>query len=642
MSNIYIPNHLKKLKIISDFYNMLTTYETENPLRTSDDFLVGDIDEVVKVNQGDPVYYFTWCILRDKVLSEGNDEKYLHNIVTYITKLFYCVKGTMKVFDFMEKYLHLDFAESARFENGNTLVFKLSSISGFSSEFSVNFDNALRKFLSRLIYSSSLGHFYENIELVIEGDLKQTISSNVKVYKIFNVVLDSADDKITELEKQVDASLLNKYYFLGSIDKYGVETVSSPVFSEIIKETGEEGIESKTVKLKIVHLKGLWHKHVLNKYYNSDDYSKYSKLILAKTGARVGNGNTIKILTDKNFPGIESTVSTIDYTKQYTEFSNNNSGYEMDVVLGKEGKYFYNGFILYIELDSAAKKTITNYDTWKVACQEYETKYIKSDNDEELVVVSKYNKEENTYDIVFTANREDKGSILDSYIYIKPSDVVFYGNLEDEDKYLGTDTNLYGWYYTEETNPDKTSSLSDALNNSTDAFSIEEDSYWEYGLGDGETETRGLFLGRMCQNNLAIQNSSEHWTTYLSYNYSSSYNEVGYGDRTFYEVGIKSEKKLELESYSEDKVASVMLNVDGLVDKEKFNALGLQLYVNNETTDTILKMETTEEPIEAKVTSFGFKANVVSDSELKYFASLYKVSSEVDIESNILKITING
>jgi hypothetical protein len=640
MSNIYIPNHLKKLKIISDFYNMLTTYETENPLRTSDDFLIGDIDEVVKINQGDPVYYFTWCILRDKVLSEGNNEEYLHNIVTYITKLFYCVKGTMKVFDFMEKYLHLDFAESARFENGNTLVFKLSNISGFSSEFSVNFDNALRKFLSRLIYSSSLGHSYENIELVIEGDLKQTISSNVKVYKIFNVVLDAADDKITELEKQVDASLLNKYYFLGSIDKYGVETVSSPVFSEIIKETGEE-VESKTVKLKIVHLKGLWHKHVIDKYYNSS----YSKLILARTGANVNNSNTIKILTNGkgNFPGIESSVSTIDYTKQYTEFSNNNSGFEMDVVLGKDGKYFYNGFILYIELDSAAKKTITDYDTWKAACQEYEADYIKPDNDEELVVVSKYNKEENIYDIIFTANRIDKGSILDSNIYIKPSDVVFYGNLEDENKYLGTDTNLYGWYYTEETNPDKVPSLSDALNNSTtDAFSIEENSYWEYGLGEGETETRGLFLGRMCQNNLAIQYSSEHWTTYLSYNYSGSYNEVEYGDRTFYEVGTKSERKLELGSYSEDKVAGVMLNVEGLVDKEKFNALGLQLYVNDEMTDTILKMDTTEKPIETKVTSFGFKANVVSDSELKYFASLYKVSSEVDIESNILKITING
>ena len=637
MSNIYIPNHLKKLKIISDFYNMLTTYETENPLRTSDDFLIGDIDEVVKINQGDPVYYFTWCILRDKVLSEGNNEEYLHNIVTYITKLFYCVKGTMKVFDFMEKYLHLDFAESARFENGNTLVFKLSNISGFSSEFSVNFDNALRKFLSRLIYSSSLGHSYENIELVIEGDLKQTISSNVKVYKIFNVVLDPADDKITELEKQVDASLLNKYYFLGSIDKYGVETVSSPVFSEIIRETGEE-VESKTVKLKIVHLKGLWHKHVIDKYYNSS----YSKLILARTGASVINSNTIKTLTDGNFPGIESSVSTIDYTKQYTEFSNNNSGFEMDVVLGKDGKYFYNGFILYIELDSAAKKTITDYDTWKAACQEYEADYIKPDNDEELVVVSKYNKEENIYDIIFTANRIDKGSILDSNIYIKPSDVVFYGNLEDENKYLGTDTNLYGWYYTEETNPDKVPSLEDKLTNSTDAFSIEEDSYWEYGLGEKETETRGLFLGRMCQNNLAIQYSSEHWTTYLSYNYSDSYSEVEYGDRTFYEVGTKSERKLELGSYSEDKIASVMLNVEGLVDKEKFNALGLQLYINDKTTDTILKMETTEKPIETKVTSFGFKANVVSDSELKYFASLYKVSSEVDIESNILKITING
>ena len=637
MSNIYIPNHLKKLKIISDFYNMLTTYETENPLRTSDDFLIGDIDEVVKINQGDPVYYFTWCILRDKVLSEGNNEEYLHNIVTYITKLFYCVKGTMKVFDFMEKYLHLDFAESARFENGNTLVFKLSNISGFSSEFSVNFDNALRKFLSRLIYSSSLGHSYENIELVIEGDLKQTISSNVKVYKIFNVVLDAADDKITELEKQVDASLLNKYYFLGSIDKYGVETVSSPVFSEIIKETREE-VESKTVKLKIIHLKGLWHKHVLDKFYNTSR----SKLILARTGASVINSNTIKTLTDGNFPGIESSVSTIDYTKQYTEFSNNNSGFEMDVVLGKDGKYFYNGFILYIELDSAAKKTITDYDTWKAACQEYEADYIKPDNDEELVVVSKYNKEENIYDIIFTANRIDKGSILDSNIYIKPSDVVFYGNLEDENKYLGTDTNLYGWYYTEETNPDKVPSLEDKLTNSTDAFSIEEDSYWEYGLGEKETETRGLFLGRMCQNNLAIQYSSEHWTTYLSYNYSDSYSEVEYGDRTFYEVGTKSERKLELGSYSEDKIASVMLNVEGLVDKEKFNALGLQLYINDKTTDTILKMETTEKPIETKVTSFGFKANVVSDSELKYFASLYKVSSEVDIESNILKITING
>lgn len=613
MSNIYIPNHLKKLKIISDFYNMLTTYETENPLRTSDDFLVGDIDEVVKVNQGDPVYYFTWCVLRDKVLSEGYNNEYLHNIVTYITKLFYCVKGTMKVFDFMEKYLNLEFAESAKFENGNTLVFKLGKVSGFSSEFSVNFDNALRKFLSRLIYSSSFCHSYESIELTIGGDLKQTISSNVKVYRIFNVVLSDSDNKIIEIEEEsVKLSELYRYYLLGGVGRTGIKSYATPNVLEIQSDV-DSAID---LKVNIIWLKGIWISNLMKPYVGIRN-----KIVLERVGQE--NADTLKELyyqsggTNTGFPGMEA-VKVVDFSKKLEEYSNND-GFEISTALGKinEDEY-YTGFRLYVNLSSDDKAKISDYSSWSSFCNEFEKSYI-----DELEVVVDYKQDTNVYNIIFTDNIISKASITgNNPISIKSGDIVFYGSIEGD--YIGSDKNLYGWGVNIE--DVYSTDLNEVLYNPEEIFKLSNNSNSFYQV----KEDKNIYIGFNCQNSLAVQNSSLNWSTYLFFNYSNAFNSFELGENTIYEIGNKEERQFEINSLSsENSIKSININDNSLSaeDLEEMETLGLQFYINQDGVDTIIDLATTssiEINIETAL-SYGFKANVVSIKELEYLTGLYKV-----------------
>lgn len=188
MSKIFIPQHLKKLPVISDFYKLLDAYETENPLNTINTYLAGNAEEVITRKKEDPVYYFIWYTIEKEY--NGVSLGYLNNIVTYLTKLFYSVKGTRKVFEYMESRLFLSFSSHPDFEDGN-IVFQLDNVAEFSDSASTNFNQALINFLNRLLYFRKSQNTYDTVKIEINETFNYSIQGDLIPYKIFTVRLEN-------------------------------------------------------------------------------------------------------------------------------------------------------------------------------------------------------------------------------------------------------------------------------------------------------------------------------------------------------------------------------------------------------------------------------------------------------------------
>ena len=85
---IYIPQHLKKLGIFEDLCKMVLKYEESyvSPVSSFDDY-----QSYMKI---DPVMRFIgYCI---KEVREDQDYQV---VLEYLTRMFYSVRGTRKVFD---------------------------------------------------------------------------------------------------------------------------------------------------------------------------------------------------------------------------------------------------------------------------------------------------------------------------------------------------------------------------------------------------------------------------------------------------------------------------------------------------------------------------------------------------------------
>lgn len=211
MSKIYIPQHLKKIPIISNFYNLLNAYETENPMRTVDTYVIGNISEVIEQKKEDPVYYFIWNIVENNY--KNFSINYKNNLVTYLTKLFYSVKGTCKVFDFMESKLFLSFSSYPTFENGN-LKFQLKKVIDFNENASTNFSQAIKNFLARLLYFKESENTYGTVTITVVETFEYEINSNVIPYKTFTILLKNPDIENPPIPEEPEEELT--FYQFGS------------------------------------------------------------------------------------------------------------------------------------------------------------------------------------------------------------------------------------------------------------------------------------------------------------------------------------------------------------------------------------------------------------------------------------------
>lgn len=168
---IYIPKHLKEVGIFRDLGRMITEYE-ENyvpPVTSFDDYqLYTKIDPVLR--------FVSFCISEDQV-----EEDY-ESVLEYVTRMFYSVRGTRKVFEYMVRYLGIVFKGEPVY-TVRTLSFSIEDRPEYDASL---FNYHLVEFLNYLLYFESL-NYNPSSDLIISEDIKFYCGVGVKTYKLYEL-----------------------------------------------------------------------------------------------------------------------------------------------------------------------------------------------------------------------------------------------------------------------------------------------------------------------------------------------------------------------------------------------------------------------------------------------------------------------
>lgn len=155
---IYIPKHLREIKIIEQLYQMMTSYGEQ---------AVDEIDSFSDFQwslSNDPVKRFLGLCIPKK--DDQTSEDYSSNI-NYLATLFYSVKGTYKVFDYLLYYSVIDSDKSK-------INYTARSISIEIGEILVGKDlfcSAMEDFLKTLLYFESLEIIINSAGINLEGSI---------------------------------------------------------------------------------------------------------------------------------------------------------------------------------------------------------------------------------------------------------------------------------------------------------------------------------------------------------------------------------------------------------------------------------------------------------------------------------------
>jgi len=167
----FIPENLLKIPIISQMKVIWDLY-TPDPVTTSlseEEFngIKSFIESCINDGSGD-------------IVSSEEDQI---NIINYLTKLFYCVKGTPKVFEYMKDYLGIRF-ESDPVYKDFSISMKITEVSTLSID---EYFKSFCKFIRELLYYYELTVIIDTINLVITKDLTSSLGATAVLYKEFNI-----------------------------------------------------------------------------------------------------------------------------------------------------------------------------------------------------------------------------------------------------------------------------------------------------------------------------------------------------------------------------------------------------------------------------------------------------------------------
>lgn len=167
---IYIPRHLLKLPLINSMAKMITEYANiAQEDEWQDDWLM----------RNDPVRKFLDICITEKMIGEGQDRD---SVISYLTKLFYSVKGTLKVFDYIQEYLELDIVGDINY-NVDYISLMVTNISQTDE---TGFSESLKGFLDALIYFRDFKLEMDKVDLTIESSISNNVGGTSLTYKIFS------------------------------------------------------------------------------------------------------------------------------------------------------------------------------------------------------------------------------------------------------------------------------------------------------------------------------------------------------------------------------------------------------------------------------------------------------------------------
>lgn len=169
--NIYIKKYLTNIPIIKKMVNLIKEYSQEFPSEEDDSY-----SEYRNIKASDDVITFLDYVVPsslgmcngDSVVGENDADEVRENKIVYLSELFYSVKGTYKVFDYITEY-DLFQTNLQKTDNGyiqgqdttSTITYTTQNVTINIESLPSQFDRELfcsylEKFLCALIYFGSL------------------------------------------------------------------------------------------------------------------------------------------------------------------------------------------------------------------------------------------------------------------------------------------------------------------------------------------------------------------------------------------------------------------------------------------------------------------------------------------------------
>ena len=174
---IYIPKHLEKIPILHELSRMVKEYTANNSTPSFEDYHEYLAKDPIKA-------FISFCLDNNNSLIDDkiNDKE---SIINYLVGLFYSIKGTPLVFDYMEKYLGINFER-----NSNSLIdytvselrFTINSVSADSFQ---QYSDRLKEFLSSLLYCGDVISDIKLIELTFDDSIEISSITGLLKYKEF-------------------------------------------------------------------------------------------------------------------------------------------------------------------------------------------------------------------------------------------------------------------------------------------------------------------------------------------------------------------------------------------------------------------------------------------------------------------------
>lgn len=186
---IYIPNHLRQLKIVNQLCKMIEKYQEIGYKEYTDPY-----EYYYSSVNNDPVKKFIGICLSDRI----KQIEELENIVNYFTKFFYSIKGcNEKIMDSLKTRIGLDIESYEFKKRGESLVtlnIELKSIPQVVSSNEKFFKKSLVDFLESLILLDTTYIIIKTQKLVVSDEINVIVQSDLKV---FNVAKINAEEAIT-------------------------------------------------------------------------------------------------------------------------------------------------------------------------------------------------------------------------------------------------------------------------------------------------------------------------------------------------------------------------------------------------------------------------------------------------------------
>lgn len=178
---IFIPKHLRNLVVVNQLAEMISAY---NRIKRENTEVLENMEGINQEKSLDPVKKFIYMRVSpgNSIFTEGSQN--YADVINYLTALFYSVKGTQKVLEYMKKFLGFTDKE---------VIYDVKSISIFPANFELGderlYYEALFGFLEELLYFEDFKTDLGPINLLIDHKVvtKVNVCKDVHCYKRLEV-----------------------------------------------------------------------------------------------------------------------------------------------------------------------------------------------------------------------------------------------------------------------------------------------------------------------------------------------------------------------------------------------------------------------------------------------------------------------